>query len=245
MTDFRYVGAELDLFAAVRNWKSYWSGRIRPFLAGDVLEVGAGIGSNTPFLDQGVSGRWVCLEPDTQLAVQLAKNVTSTNRRRPHETLAGKLQDLDPTWRFDTILYIDVLEHIEDDRKELINAASRLRVGGRVIVLSPAHQWLFTPFDTAIGHLRRYSRSVLREITPPGLRLERLIYLDSAGLALSGANLLFLRQPMPTQAQLRVWDRWVIPISRVLDRCLFNLVGKSILGIWRLEANCHGLWDPA
>jgi SAM-dependent methyltransferase len=233
LTDFKYAGGELDLFAAVRNWKSYWSKQIRPFVTGDVLEVGAGIGSNTPFLDTCGNGRWVCLEPDARLAAQLATNHEKASRGCAREIISGAIQNLDPDRKFDTIVYIDVLEHIEDDRKELENAASRLRAGGRIIVLSPAHQWLYTPFDAAIGHFRRYNRAMLRGITPRGLRLERLMYIDSAGLLLSGANLLLLRQSMPTKAQLGIWDKYVIPISRVLDRCLFNSVGKSIIGIWQ------------
>lgn len=235
MHDFKYPGAELDLFAAVHNWKSYWSSRIRPFVAGDVLEVGAGIGANTPFLDLGGNGRWVCLEPDAGLAARLTANLKEATGRRTRETVFGTLQSLDPDWKFDTILYIDVLEHIEDDREELENAALRLRSGGRLIVLSPAHQWLFTPFDAAIGHFRRYNRAMLLRVSPPRLRLERLFYLDSVGLLLSSANLLLLRQSMPTKAQLGIWDGCAIPISRVLDRCLLNSVGKSIVAIWRRE----------
>jgi hypothetical protein len=127
------------------------------------------------------------------------------------------------------------LEHIDNDREELNQAASHLRPGGHLIVLSPAHQRLFSPFDAAIGHFRRYNRPMLRSISPPSLHLEQLIYLDSAGLVLSIANLLFLRQSMPTKAQLRIWDGWVVPVSRVLDRCLLKSVGKSIVGIWRRE----------
>jgi predicted O-methyltransferase YrrM len=205
-------------------------------VTGDVLEVGAGIGSNTPYLDSGDNGRWVCLEPDAELASQLTTNLERSGKKRTYETITGTLQDLDSNLRFDTILYIDVLEHIEDDRAELANAAARLKVGGRIIVLSPAHQGLFTPFDAAIGHFRRYNRQMLRRISPSDLPLDRLFYLDSAGLALSGANLLLLRQSMPTTSQLRVWDKFVIPISRVLDRFLFNSVGKSIVGVWQRRA---------
>ena len=236
MADFKYAGSELDLFAAVHNWKTYWSNRIHPYVTGDVLEVGAGIGSNTPYLDSGDNGRWVCLEPDAGLVSQLTTNLVRSGNKRTYETITGTLQDLDSNLRFDTILYIDVLEHIEDDRAELANAAARLKVGGRIIVLSPAHQGLFTPFDAAIGHFRRYNRQMLRRISPSDLPLDRLFYLDSAGLALSGANLLLLRQSMPTTSQLRVWDKFVIPISRVLDRFLFNSVGKSIVGVWQRRA---------
>ena len=236
MSEFKYVGSELDLFADVRNWKRYWSRQIRPFLRGDILEVGAGIGSNTRFLDpDGGSGRWVCLEPDPELHGQLVQILAEMKPRRAYETVCGTLASLTGQ-QFDTIVYIDVLEHIDNDREELNQAASRLRPGGRLIVLSPAHQRLFSPFDAAIGHFRRYNRPMLRSLCPPSLRLEQLYYLDSAGLALSVANLLFLRQSMPTKAQLRIWDGWVVPISRVLDIFLVKSVGKSIVGIWRRES---------
>jgi len=233
MTDSRCAGSELELFATVCNWKSYWSRQIRPFITGDVLEVGAGIGSNTPFLDSGGIQRWVCLEPDPLLIDQLTENLKQTNDPRRYETVCGTVQTLDADQQFDTIIYIDVLEHIENDRVEVNIAASRLRPGGRVIVLSPAHQWLFTPFDAAIGHFRRYNRLTLRSITPSDLSLEHLMYLDSAGLAASAANLLLLRQSMPTKAQLRFWDRWMVPISQALDKMLLHSVGKSIVAVWR------------
>ena len=231
MSEFKYVGSELDLFAEVWNWKSYWSGQVRPFLKGDVLEVGAGIGSNTELLDSGDRGRWVCLEPDPQLVAQLDQRRKDTKTTRTYETVCGTLQSLDGQ-QFDTIIYIDVLEHIENDREELNAAASHLRPGGRVIVLSPAHQRLYTPFDAAIGHFRRYNAPMLRAISPSGLRLERMRYVDCVGLFASSANRLFLQQSMPTRAQLAFWDRWMIPISRVFDKLFGYSIGKSIIAIW-------------
>lgn len=235
MGEFRYVGSELQLFASVRNWKTYWSRQIRPFISGDVLEVGAGIGSNTRFLDaDGGTGRWVRLEPDPALSNLLINRVAEEQPRRAYETVCGTLASLNDQ-HFDTIIYIDVLEHINNDREELHQAALHLKCGGHLIVLSPAHQCLFSPFDAAIGHFRRYNRSTLRSISPPSLRLKHMFYLDSAGLVLSIANAVLLRQSIPTKAQLHIWDVWVVPLSRVLDRCLCNSVGKSIVGIWQRE----------
>lgn len=239
MNEFKYVGAELDLFAAVHNWKSYWSSQIRPFIRGEVLEVGAGIGVNTPYLDRGGNQRWVCLEPDAQLAVRMAGNLRQSTNSRRYEIVRGTIQDLRAE-SFDTILYIDVLEHIEHDREELESAAMLLRAGGRLIVLAPAHQSLFAPFDAAIGHYRRYNRRMLRNISPVSLRLEKLWYLDSAGLLLSAANRLLLSQSMPTKVQLAFWDRCVVPISRVLDPCLFSSAGKSVVGTWLREDDMFG-----
>jgi SAM-dependent methyltransferase len=194
--------------------------------------VGAGTGSNTEFLSTGSAGRWVCLEPDPRLLDQLRQKLEAEARRN-YETVCGTLRAIDSAWQFDTIIYVDVLEHIEDDRGELRLAAAHLRPGGRVIVLSPAHQWLFTPFDAAIGHFRRYNRDMLRSISPPELRVEKLMYLDSVGMLASAANRLLLRQSMPTEAQLQFWDSRIIPVSRVFDVILRNSLGKSIVGVWR------------
>jgi hypothetical protein len=172
------------------------------------------------------------LEPDPQLVAQLNQKLTETKTNRTYEAICGTLQSL-PGQLFDTIIYIDVLEHIENDRGELNAAASHLKPGGRVIVLSPAHQRLFTPFDAAIGHFRRYNRPMLCAIAPPGLRLEQMRYLDCVGLFASSANLLFLRQSMPTKTQLAFWDGWMIPISRVFDKLFLYSIGKSIIAIWQ------------
>lgn len=232
MSELKYVGSELDLFAEVINWKAYWSQEIGPFVGGDILEVGAGIGSNTRFLDRGGDGRWVCLEPDPELNDRLSKNCQRRASTRTYETVCGTLQSLGGQ-QFDTILYIDVLEHIENDREELNQAASYLKSGGHLIVLSPAHQRLFSPFDAAIGHFRRYNRLMLRAISPAGLQLERMRYLDSAGLILSATNRLFLRQSMPTKGQLHFWDHWIVPLSRVLDKLFLYSIGKTIIAVWR------------
>jgi hypothetical protein len=128
--------------------------------------------------------------------------------------------------------YIDVLEHIDDDHSELKAAAAKLKVGGRLIVLAPAHQRLFTPFDQSVGHFRRYNRNMMRDAAPPELKVERIFYLDSVGLLASLANKLFLKQSMPTKEQLHVWDSWMIPVSRVIDPLLFRSIGKTVVGIW-------------
>jgi SAM-dependent methyltransferase len=234
MSEFRYVGSELKLFAAARNWKTYWSEQIRPFLKGDTLEVGSGIGSNAQFLDPGGEGRWVCLEPDQYLAEQLIGNLGETMPQRASEAVCGTLQSL-AGQQFDTIIYVDVLEHVENDKEELNRAAEHLRGGGHLIVLSPAHQWLFSPFDVAIGHFRRYNSSILRRMSPTSLQLERIRYLDCAGMTLLAANAMLLRQSMPTKAQLRLWDRWFVPVSVILDKLFLYSVGKTIVAVWRKE----------
>jgi hypothetical protein len=99
--------------------------------------------------------------------------------------------------------------------------------------LAPALPWLFSPFDAAVGHYRRYTKASLRSIAPAGLRETKCIYLDSAGLLASLGNKLLLRSPIPSRAQIEFWDRAMVPISRYADRVLNHKIGKSILGVWQ------------
>jgi SAM-dependent methyltransferase len=225
----RYAGKELDLFDGARNWKAYWSSLVRPYLTGRVLEVGAGIGSNTKLLLTPGVERWTVLEPDP---AQLAEARRRLGDGDPIDYAEGTVSRLSPGACYDAILYADVLEHIADDREELLTAASRLRPHGRLIVLAPAHQALFSPFDAAIGHHRRYSREALRALTPSGTRWKWGRYLDSCGLLLSLLNRTVLRASMPTAAQIRFWDRLIVPLSRRLDPLLAYRSGKSVLAVW-------------
>jgi SAM-dependent methyltransferase len=228
---YLYPGAELDLFAHARNWKRYWVSSL-PALRGDVLEVGAGIASNTSLLIGPEVRNWYCLEPDRGLLERLRERIAGDPALARCHAVGGTVADLDPARRFDAVIYIDVLEHIEHDEWELRAAAARLAPGGLLVVLSPAHTWLFTDFDRAIGHCRRYSKASLARLTPPGTTLRRLFYLDAAGLLASAANRVLLKQSMPTPAQIRFWDGVLVPCSRIVDAITFHTIGKSVVGVW-------------
>lgn len=227
-----YRGGELELFEKATNWKAYWSRVVRPHVRGSVLEVGAGLGAATRVLCTGREESWLCLEPDPQMSRAIERKVERGELPGVCRAARGVLRDLPPDPRFDTILYIDVLEHVAEDRAEVGEAVRRLRPGGSLVVLAPAHGWLFSPFDAAIGHFRRYTKATLSRLIPPELEREKLVYLDSVGLLLSLANRLLLRRDLPTARQIAVWDRWVVPSSRVVDGlCLFRL-GKTVVGVW-------------
>ena len=230
---YHYVGDELDLFAAATNWKAYFRRRIQPYLGSRVLEVGAGLGGTTRALCQGTESRWVCLEPDPQLAKRLEAEQAAGRLLGGCEVVVGTLDDQLADDTFDSVLYMDVLEHIEGDRAELVQAARRVAPGGYLVVLSPAHQWLFTPFDRSIGHCRRYSRASLQAVGPSGLNLVWLGYLDSVGFFASLANKLLLQQSMPTPKQIAFWDGILVRTSTWVDPILGHRAGKSVLGVWQ------------
>ncbi len=221
------------MFADARCWKAYWRSFIWRHLEGEVLEVGAGLGANTRHLWDGRQRRWLCLEPDPSLSRQTAEYVACDLDWSGATVRTGSLVSLPGDDRFDVILYLDVLEHIPDDGTELTRAAAHLKPDGRLIVLAPAHQTLFSEFDEAIGHHRRYDQRSLSSVVPRGLQEEGLWYLDAVGYLVSLANRLLLRQGLPSARQIRFWDRLLVPCSRPLDWILRYRVGRSILGVWR------------
>jgi SAM-dependent methyltransferase len=228
-----YEGKELELFAQARNWKTYWSDKIRPHLGKSVLEVGAGLGANTPFLIGPEQESWLCLEPDAVLTAQIPATLADLPKREIVKTRTGTLRDLSANETFDTILYIDVLEHIEDDLGEMRAALTHVSPKGKIVVLSPAHPGLYTEFDRDLGHYRRYTRRSLRACTPPGATLIEIYALDSFGLMASVANKLFLHQSIPSSKQIAFWDRCLVSISRWTDPLIGFSLGKSLIGVWQ------------
>ncbi|MDP9229218.1 MAG: class I SAM-dependent methyltransferase [Bacteroidota bacterium] len=230
-----YQGSELLLFEKARKWKRYFFSFIKPYIKKEVLEVGAGLGSNTALLNEGFAQKWILLEPDVAMSTQLKKKGDDGELPSNCEIICGTISQLKEKEQFDTIIYIDVLEHIEDDKKEAKRAAQLLKSGGHLIILSPAFSCLYSPFDKAIGHYRRYNKKKLKAVIPASLKKVCLFYLDSTGFFISMLNRILLKQKYPTQKQVNFWDHYGVPVSKIVDRIAIYSFGKTILGIWKKE----------
>ena len=228
-----YIGDELELFEIATTWKAYFARHLAPFISGDVAEVGAGLGGTTRLLCTGAETTWTALEPDADLCSEISRKLAAGTLPKTVTPIVGTLADLEPEVLFDTILYIDVLEHIEHDKAEVERAAAHLKPGGHLIVLAPAHQSLYTPFDKAIGHFRRYTKSSLLALEPSGLQVHKAFYLDSVGMLASLANKLLLKQAQPKRSQIRFWDRVLVPASKLFDVLTAKALGKTVIAIWQ------------
>ena len=151
--------------------------------------------------------------------------------RRIYPTL-GKLVNLKKSHLFDCILYIDTLEHIEHDKEELISAAKLLKRNGKLIILSPAYNWLYSEFDKSIGHFKRYDKKQLLMIKPASLGVDFIFYLDSFGVLASLGNKLILKKNLPNSNQIRFWDTFLVPISIISDSIFRFKFGKSVVAIF-------------
>ena len=233
MNNDSYLGKELDLFSKAKNWKNYWKKEIDPYLGSNILDVGSGIGSNLELLWTN-SSQWVCLEPDNKFLSRIENIRNKIKANDSVKIIGGNLDSLKiPKESFDTIIYIDVLEHILEDKKELLNATFYLKPGGHLIILSPAFQFLYSPFDKAVGHYRRYTKKTLENLSPWNCKIVKSNYLDSIGCLASLINKLFLRRSNPSISQINFWDKKIIPLSYFFDRLFLNSFGRSLYFVWK------------
>ena len=226
-----YIGNELELFKNATKWKKYFSKEIADFIYGDVLEVGAGIGINTNYLlNNNKINSITCIEPDPILCSKIKEYHKETNITAS-EIINGTIENVNKT--FDTIIYIDVLEHIEHSIDEIELIKKRLNPNGHLIILVPAFNFLYSEFDKRIGHFRRYNKKKLREEINQTLKEKKIFYLDSLGFFASLANKLILKKNTPSEKNIHFWDKKLIPFTKLFDKLICFTFGKSLIGIYQ------------
>ncbi len=225
--NFEASDCELRLFSAAKTWKSYWSTQITANVSGIVAEVGAGIGANVDYLLTENVRRLVLIEPNKRLFDDLI----TVQPNRKVECVNATLKEVD--LEFDSILYIDVLEHIEDHVGETIVVYDKLKQNGSFIVVVPALPYLYTEFDESVGHFRRYTKKSLDHVVDSRFVRISSQYLDSVGMLASIGNKWALRSSSPSKRQIVIWDRCMVPLSRFIDPLLGHRIGKSLVAVYR------------
>jgi len=233
-----YCGTELQTFAHANNWKEYVMRHIQPYIKGDVLEVGAGLGAFSRLFTALPLSTLTLLEPDSGMAKTL-RETYNKEENGSSTVISGTMEDIPIASEFDTILYLDVLEHIEDDYGEIGRAFQHLRDGGHLIILAPAFQFFFSDFDKSIGHFRRYSHQTLEPLVCRRGYILLIRYLDSWGSLLSFVNKVFIRSSNPTHSQVRFWDKAIVPLSSFFDKIIRWKFGRSILMVAKKALQSH------
>ena len=219
----KYPGEELDNFDRATIWRKYIYFEIKKFIKGNILEVGAGIGSFTKnYIDKAEK---ITLSEIDLNNYEIISKKFKNNKIKITNKVTEKLNDT-----YNTIMYLNVLEHIKNDKQEIKLALSKLNTGGHLIILVPAHQKLYSKFDKEIGHFRRYNISFFKKIKIKNVRVKKLVYLDMVGYILYFLNKLFFKEEIyPSQLKVFLWDKIFSPITIRAIRSDYLLMSITII----------------
>jgi glycosyltransferase involved in cell wall biosynthesis len=208
--------------------------QFRSFIGGRVLEAGCGIGNFTELLLD--RERLVCVDNDP-LYVEMAtwrmghlENVRTLERDLSD---SAAYQDLGPE-RIDTIVCLNVLEHIAPDEEVLRAYHDLLEPGGHAIILVPAHMWLYGPCDEAIGHVRRYTSTELHsKMQRAGFEVVMMEEFNRLGVPGWYLNKLLGRRDLNPR-QMRLFEL-LLPVAKGMEALKLGR-GLSLIGVGRKPA---------
>tara|TARA_B110000438_G_C15741422_1_gene618652 strand:- start:82 stop:771 length:690 start_codon:yes stop_codon:yes gene_type:complete len=219
-----YPGKELENFDLASIWRKYIYFLIKKYIKGSVLEVGAGIGSFTNNYSSLENNGITLTEIDNnnyKIIKERFKNRNYFFYQSVTKELKGK---------FNTIMYLNVLEHIEKDTVEINDALEKLDDNGYLIILVPAHNKLYSKFDEAVGHFKRYEIDYFNKLKLNNAVIEKTFFLDCMGYFLYYINGVFFKEDVyPSKLKILIWDKIFTPITFFLDKILNYKFGKNLL----------------
>jgi len=161
----------------------------------------------------------------------LLKKVLSTDKRA--KAINGFFDKEKASECFDSVLYVNVLEHIEDDASELASVRIALAHEGHLLIFVPALPCLYSEFDRQIGHFRRYTKKNLVELTTrAGFSIVKARYFDLAGIIPWYINYTLLKNTM-SGGSVSLYDRLVVPAMRIFEGLVPLPIGKNVLLVAR------------
>lgn len=235
-----YIGRDLEAMSFAVKYHRWILEIFEPHLGRKIVEVGAGTGSFSEMILERGADALALVEPSRAMYQTLAARVQEMDARATRiETfnavfpeVAESVKGFEP----DSIIYVNVLEHVEDDEAELRLVRETLAKSGRVFIFVPAFQWLYGSFDEQVGHFRRYTKRELEEkVARAGFRTLRSGYFDFAGILPWWVKYRLLKSDRMEAGAVRFYDRYIVPPMKAVETMLPPPVGKNIFLIAEKE----------
>jgi SAM-dependent methyltransferase len=213
--------------------------RFSPFLGADVVEVGAGIGTFSEFLLSAPQIKsLVAIEPGANTFPHLERRLASRTNAR---AVSGYLDDYHAPSSADSLVAVNVLEHVEKDEEFLRAAMDVVRPGGTLLLFVPAVPAIFGSLDIALEHFRRYTKSELRRrIEAAGWSTEKIGYMNLPGILSWFVAGKVLRRTSISAFDARVYDRVAVPLTSAIEDMIEMPIGQSLLAVGRRPSAVTG-----
>jgi len=234
VSEISYEGTDLESMSFALNYHRWILELFAPYMGSRLVEVGAGQGSFSELILERGPESLTLVEPSREMYARLEGRAREWAARSDVETrndvFAAVAEELRLRRRPDSIIYVNVLEHVPDDEGELRAVHRTLAPGGRVFVFVPAFRWLYGGFDRRVAHVRRYTRPELeRKCAAAGFSVLKSVYFDLAGVAPWWVKYRLLKSDSMEPGLVKLYDRCVVPFVKVAERLVPPPLGKNIL----------------
>lgn len=221
----------LSTLSAADNFNQWMFDTLRPFIKGKIFEAGSGIGNISGLLLN--MGQTVTL---SDFSFPYRKLLQEKFGAHPH--LAGVLDmDLEDErfdekfapyfGTYDTVIALNVIEHVKNDGSAVANCKKLLKEGGHFIMLVPAYQLLYNRFDKELGHYRRYNKKGMQRLVGPHLSILQCHYFNLAGIMGWWVSGTILKNKTIPSSQMDVFNA-LVPLFKLMDSVVFRTVGLSV-----------------
>lgn len=231
---FVYPGRELEAMSLAVNYHRWIFQSMRPHLGRRLVEVGAGTGSFSEMLLGCPAEHFALVEPSElmyeQLKTRLSNLEAAVQVKAYNATFMEVAEQIKAEHQPDSLLYINVLEHISDDEAELALMRRTLCEHGRIFIFVPALSWLYGRFDEEVGHVRRYSKSELEDkCRRAGFKIIKSRYFDLVGVIPWYIKYRVLKSKGMEPWAVRLYDRYLVHVTKAIESVVKPPIGKNIV----------------
>jgi glycosyltransferase involved in cell wall biosynthesis/ubiquinone/menaquinone biosynthesis C-methylase UbiE len=212
------------------NYADWIIEQLSPHLKGTVVELGAGSGTMTERIRRNAD-RTVATDLSADRVAELQQRFRDLE---DVDIVQGDAASVLEGRDADSVVMINVLEHLEDDVSELTRIREALRPGGTVAIFVPAHRWLYSEFDRRVGHYRRYTKATLvTALSRAGLDLVDVRYVNQVGALAWWTVARTLRRAPTDRRMIRLYDRRLVPLLRRAEAMNEPAFGQSLIAVAR------------
>ena len=228
-----YEGTDLELLAVLTSYRDWIVSQFAPYLRGHIIEYGAGTGNISQLLVR-FADRLDLVEPSPNLIPALHQKFDGHSNVR---VITGTLEETaaaTPPESHDTVVIVNVLEHIEDDMGALEGFRRTLRPGGALLVFVPAMPSLYSELDRLVGHFRRYRMKDLRaKCKSAGFTVVKQAHFDILGVIPWWLINRVMGSTSFNHRLARAYDRYFVPMGRTIESVVHPPIGKNIVLVAR------------
>lgn len=229
-----YEGKDLEAMCFAVAYHRWILKVFEPYLGNRLVEVGAGTGSFSELLLEREPESLTLIEPSSAMYAILVEEIqrrgAAGNVHFYNSLFTESAEQIKKTQNPDSILYVNVLEHISDDEAELRAVWSTLDSGGRVFIFVPAFQWLYGDFDKSVGHFRRYTKAELENTAKrAGFKILESRYFDVLGVLPWWFQYKVRRKTVLSPGSVKLYDRVGVPVTRSIESVGRPPFGKNLL----------------